>query len=602
MSILTLSRMLVTIAVALLCAMGVLIMHSFDIQDEIIKNEQHRLHSRELMYALVQNAEDLTLMARSYVATGDPGYQQHYFEILNIRDGRKPRPKIDSPTYWYLAGIGKAPPAELGETVSIQELMRRAGFTEQELKILKDAHTHFDHLIRIEKQAFSAMNGLYDDGHGTFTQQGPVDRNYASSLLYGKNYIDEKAEIMSPIQNLLDTTFKGDKVNLNASQSKLHKTIIMLVITVIIALIGVTLFILYSRRAVLNPLVELNRQADKIAQGNYTARCTIHAKNELSKLGEQFNSMAEAIERDIAEHLRVQDQLRLAASVFTHAREGITITDAQGTIIDTNDAFSQITGYSRDEAVGKNPRILKSGRQNTEYYATMWHQLTEQGHWYGEIWNRRKSGEVYAEMITISAVKDTDGRTQNYVALFNDITPIKQHQQQLERIAHYDALTGLPNRVLLADRMEQAMIHSLRRNHAMAVLFIDLDGFKAVNDTHGHEVGDELLITVSQRMKTALREGDTLARIGGDEFVAVLVDLEQPQDYELVLERLLIAASDAVIVGEAVLHVSASIGVTLYPQDGADADQLMRHADHAMYQAKQSGKNRYWLFDSTSTI
>ncbi len=304
------------------------------------------------------------------------------------------------------------------------------------------------------------------------------------------------------------------------------------------------------------------------------------------------------INTDITEHKQAETRLQLAAKVFTHAREGILITDADATIIEVNDAFTRITGYSREEALGQNPRLLQSGLQAQEYYATMWRTLTGQGHWYGEIWNRRKNGEAYAELLTISSVRDVEGKTQNYVALFTDITQMKVYQQQLERIAHYDVLTGLPNRVLLADRLQQAMIRSQRHGHSLAVVFLDLDGFKAVNDGHGHTVGDQLLVTVGNRMKTALREGDTLARIGGDEFVAVLVDLEQPQDYEWALARLLQAAADPVLVDESVLHVSASIGVTVYPQDGADADQLIRHADQAMYQAKKEGKNRYHLFDA----
>lgn len=303
---------------------------------------------------------------------------------------------------------------------------------------------------------------------------------------------------------------------------------------------------------------------------------------------------------DINARKATEARLQLAANVFTHAREGILITDAETNIIDVNETFSRITGYSREEALGKTPRMLQSGRQPPEFYVAMWKALTENNHWTGEVWNRRKSGEVYAEMLTISAVRDAAHVVQNYVALFTDITSMKEHQRQLEHIAHYDALTHLPNRILLADRLQQAIAQSVRRNLSLAVVFLDLDGFKAVNDTHGHQVGDELLITVSQRMKTALREGDTLARIGGDEFLAVLVDLERPQDGDQVLERMLQAAAEPVVIGDAVLHVSASIGVTVYPQDDGDAEQLLRHADQAMYVAKQTGKNRYHRYSLAS--
>jgi diguanylate cyclase (GGDEF)-like protein/PAS domain S-box-containing protein len=301
--------------------------------------------------------------------------------------------------------------------------------------------------------------------------------------------------------------------------------------------------------------------------------------------------------QDVTSFKQAERKLQLAASVFTHAHEGITITDAQGIIVDVNATFVQITGYSRDEVIGKKTSLLQSGRQSREFYSAMWQTLLELGHWHGEVWNRRKSGEVYAEMLSISAVRDDAGTTRHYVALFTDITSMKQHAQQLEHIAHFDVLTNLPNRVLLADRLQQGMAQTQRRNESLAVVYLDLDGFKAINDQYGHAVGDELLISLATGLKDALREGDTLARIGGDEFVAVLVDLAHAQDCQPVLARLLQAAAHATLIGEQILQVSASVGVTIYPQDDSDADLLLRHADQAMYVAKQGGKNRYHMFD-----
>jgi len=305
-----------------------------------------------------------------------------------------------------------------------------------------------------------------------------------------------------------------------------------------------------------------------------------------------------AAARDVTESKQSEERLKLASSVFSHAREGIMITDAAGTIIEVNDTFTQITSYSREEVVGRNASILKSGRQEKDFYAAMWRDLVDKGSWYGEIWNRRKNGQVYAEMLTISAVRDSQGSTQQYVALFSDITALKEHETQLERIAHYDALTTLPNRVLLADRMHQAMVQAQRRGQRISVAYIDLDGFKSINDNHGHETGDQLLMTVAARMKNALREGDTLARLGGDEFVALLLDLPDVEASVPMLTRLLSAAAESVHVGDLVLDVSASIGVTFYPQtEEVEADQLLRQADQAMYQAKLAGKNRYHVFD-----
>jgi len=304
------------------------------------------------------------------------------------------------------------------------------------------------------------------------------------------------------------------------------------------------------------------------------------------------------ISEDITERRADENKLLLTASVFTHAREGITITDARGVILDVNGAFTRITGYSRDEVLGKTPNLLSSGRHAPGFYKDMWRELLANGQWYGEVWNRRKSGEVFAEMLNISAVRDAQGKTRNYVALFSDITALKQHQSELEHIAHFDVLTGLPNRVLLGDRMHQAMALATRQQQQLGVVYLDLDGFKAVNDRYGHEVGDQLLVTVATRMKAALRDCDTLGRIGGDEFVAVLLDLADSHSCMALLQRLLDAASEPVQHGELVLQISASLGVTLFPQaEDLEADQLLRQADQAMYQAKLAGKNRYHFFD-----
>jgi len=303
--------------------------------------------------------------------------------------------------------------------------------------------------------------------------------------------------------------------------------------------------------------------------------------------------------RDITEHKIAEERLRLAASFFENSRESLMILDAEGALIEVNSAFSRITGYTREEAIGHFPHFLNSGQQEEHFYEAMWDALAEQGHWSGEVWNRRKTGEVYAEMLTISAVRDAAGRTQQYVGLASDITALKEHQRRLEHIAHFDALTNLPNRVLLADRLHQGMVQAQRRGKHLAIAYLDLDGFKAINDQHGHDAGDQVLVTLAQRMKLTLREGDSLARLGGDEFVAVLIDLESASACLPLLNRLLTAASHPVQLGDLTLQVSASVGVTFYPQDqDIEADQLLRQADQAMYQAKLAGKNRFHFFDT----
>ncbi len=309
-------------------------------------------------------------------------------------------------------------------------------------------------------------------------------------------------------------------------------------------------------------------------------------------------SAERALKQRTDELTRANLELEQLATVFTHANEGISITDPEGTIIQVNDALCAMSGYPREELIGANPRMLRSGRHPRGFYRRLWQRLLDVGHWSGEVWHRKKDGELFAANLTISRVCDRQEKVLHYVALATDITDQMHQQEQLERIAHYDAVTQLPNRILLARELKQAMARSRRRNSRIAIAYLDLDGFKAINDQYGHDVGDRLLAKVSGNMKGALRAEDTLARLGGDEFVAVLSSVDTDDALHAALRRMLRSAALPVDLESRSLHVSASLGVTLYPQnDPQDADQLLRQADQAMYQAKLSGKNRYMLFD-----
>lgn len=292
------------------------------------------------------------------------------------------------------------------------------------------------------------------------------------------------------------------------------------------------------------------------------------------------------------------EKLHLTAKVFEHTQEGIIITDAQGAVIDVNQAFSKITGYAREEILGRNPRVLQSSHHDAEFYRRMWRAIAGRGFWSGEIWNRNKAGESFPEWLTISSMKNETGQVTHYVGVFSDISLIKQHEKQLEHIAHYDALTGIPNRVLLADRMRQAIAHSNRNRTVFAVCYLDLDGFKQVNDTMGHEAGDRVLVEVTRRIKEVIRGDDTVARLGGDEFVVLLVGMNAVDECFGSLDRLLDAISHPMEIYGKPVALGASIGVTLYRNDGQDIDTLLRYADQAMYVAKQSGKNQYHLYDA----
>ena len=299
---------------------------------------------------------------------------------------------------------------------------------------------------------------------------------------------------------------------------------------------------------------------------------------------------------DITLRKKVEEKLQLSARVFSDTNEGITITNAEKEIIDVNPAFCRITGYSREEVMGKNPRILSSGKQSPQFYVDMWQHIDEHGHWQGEVWNRTKKGELYAELLNISTVSDDHGMIINYVGVFTDITRSKNQQEKLHQMAHYDVLTQLPNRTLFADRFQQAVAHSKRNATQIAVCFLDLDKFKPINDTYGHMVGDELLKEVAARIKLIIRDEDTISRQGGDEFALLLGGIESFSHCEQFLDRLLEAIAQPYRINGETHSISASCGITLYPFDNADLDTLLRHADHAMYQAKQAGRNRHHLF------
>ena len=305
-----------------------------------------------------------------------------------------------------------------------------------------------------------------------------------------------------------------------------------------------------------------------------------------------------AVIKDISERKKGEEKLELAASLFINAREAIVIADKDACVINVNNAFTQMTEYSREEMIGKDSSLLWSGKHSVAFHSERRRLILSTGHWDGEQWVRRKNGENIAIHRSVDAVYDENGTIKNYVTMFSDITAMKKDQEQLKLSAHYDSLTSLPNRVALADRLDQAMVRCEKHQQSVAVVFLDLDGFKVVNDRYGHAMGDKLLVALSHRMREALREGDILSRFGGDEFVAILTDLAKISDCERVLERLLKSAATPVSVDDIVMQVSASMGITFYPQDGVDTEQLIRHADQAMYAAKQGGKNRYSFFDT----
>jgi len=303
--------------------------------------------------------------------------------------------------------------------------------------------------------------------------------------------------------------------------------------------------------------------------------------------------------QDITSRMEADASLRQAARVFESTVDGVVITDPNERILAVNRAFTQITGYSEEEVLGQTPRVLQSGHHNPDFYRAMWEALSRSGQWRGEIWNRHKSGELYPELLTISSVQDGAGRITHYVGLFRDISQLKESERQLEYLAHHDPLTGLPNRCLFQSRLEQSLARSRRSGQPLALLFLDLDRFKVVNDTLGHPVGDLLLQQVAEALSSQVRPADTIARLGGDEFVVVLEDITGPEDVEHFANRLLNLLGQPFLIDGRELYISASIGISLHPRDGNTPDILLRHADIAMYQAKAEGRNDYSFFEPT---
>ncbi len=302
---------------------------------------------------------------------------------------------------------------------------------------------------------------------------------------------------------------------------------------------------------------------------------------------------AQVILRDVSFRRERERELRLAQAVFDTTAEAMMITDAKQKIISVNPAFCEVTGYSSEQVIDQTPNILASGRHNAAFYQEMHNTLLQNGHWRGEIWNRRADGAIYVQRVTISAIRDDCGETTNYVGVFSDITQEKEASEKLLHTASHDALTGLPNRALLHDRLKQALNKANRDQNGLALFFIDLDGFKPINDTYGHLIGDLLLQGVSERLRQCVRESDTVARLGGDEFVILSLGTDDHLNAATIAQKIIDTLSASFTLNGVTATVGCSIGFSLYPKDGKDSEALLSHADQAMYAAKSAGRGCY---------
>ncbi|WP_130471974.1 bifunctional diguanylate cyclase/phosphodiesterase [Candidatus Magnetaquicoccus inordinatus] len=330
--------------------------------------------------------------------------------------------------------------------------------------------------------------------------------------------------------------------------------------------------------------------------GRHKTGTTFPAELFIGEMRDENNHLFVGIIHDISDRKKAEDNLLLAREVFENAGEAIVITDHNGLITDVNPAYERVTGFQRQEVLGKNPNITKSGRHDQSFYQEMWQTLLREDHWEGEVWDRRKNGEIFPKWISINAMRNSSGQLTNYVAIFLDISDRKDAEQRLEQLAFYDALTGLPNRLFFRERLTHSLALAHRQNNQLVLLFIDLDRFKWVNDTLGHSAGDDLLKEVGQRLKQCVRESDTVARLGGDEFTIILTSAVQPERTALVAEKLISSVRQPFILLGQEIYVGASIGIATFPKDAPDLETLIKHADMAMYQAKEAGRNTYRFF------
>ena len=368
--------------------------------------------------------------------------------------------------------------------------------------------------------------------------------------------------------------------------------LVILGVLVLAALIVLPLGVRIAERWISEPLRSLIARVVHIREGRYEMVQSMPAgQGEFGELAVALRDMASGI-RDREERLRIWNR------VIAESREAIIVTDPDERILAVNPAFTTVTGYSAEEAIGQTPRILQSGQHDRDFYLNMWHSLSTTGHWQGEVWDRAKNGRIYPKWLAITAVRDEKDEIANFIAIFSDVSEHKATLAQIQFLAHHDALTLLPNRALLQDRLTQAIAGVQRDGSKLAVLFMDLDRFKNVNDSLGHDIGDGLLKTVAARLKNSIREMDTVSRFGGDEFVIVLNKVRGPDDAATVAENILQAVAAPIRVDGYELRVTPSIGISIGLDDGADPAILIKNADAAMYHAKERGRNNFQFFSA----
>ncbi len=560
-------------------------------EQDVIYSIGSRHKISELAEDLRQSSDDLAGMARAYIATGNPLYLQYFQDILDIRNGEKTRPENYNGTYWsfVLAGYNMPKPQEV-KAMSLLELIKQESFTELELSKLLTAKLKSDDLAKFELLAMKNIN-----------KDGVIDslaQKKSTELLNSKSFLLSKAEIMAPILDVTRTSNQRTYQEFNASQTTSERLGYLLFSFVLgFILLLIRSYVLLRRQ--LGGSIEDVQLL--ISEMGVSDSDPLHLKD--GSVLEWLTSKQKLLLQDDQER-KIQEKSTMISSIVFESQQGMMITDDEGKLLRVNSAFTAITGYSMQEVIGKNPGILKSGLQKRSFYTEIFNTIRKNGSWSGELWYKRKNGEIYPVNQIITEVKDVNGWVTNYVGNFTDISVSKSAAEEIERLAFYDVLTDFPNRRLLINRAQLALSNSIRKAEHGSFLFLDLDHFKTLNDTLGHEYGDMLLRKVANRIASCVRENDTVARMGGDEFVVLLEGLSgRPlvagAQTKLIADKILKSLSRPYQLNTHEYNCSDSIGATLFKGTTVSVEKLLLQADIAMYQAKDTGRNNLRFFDQT---
>lgn len=565
----------------------------FKAEQEVGRVEELRYQSYALTDELRQSSDELTRMVRTYVATGDVRYKQYYQEIIDIRNGKLPRPEQYTPMYWALKlANSSATNHNTTPAIPLRTLIKNSEFPDQELRKLLEAENYSNELAVIERDVMK----LYD-----YTKKrSDVDNHKILLRLYDADYHRAKLKITQPISELY--VLMAKRTGASISQSKKSAYLMLAASGALLFAMLSIIFRAYTRvhRILGADAATIQAHLLRIGRGDLSAPIKSNLSDSVLS---HLSNMQNQLKQHIHEKTKIENELRIAAIAF-ESQEGIFITDADNLIIRVNRAFTNITGYSTADVYGKDPSLFQSGRHDKNHYMSIWDGLKNTNTWTGEIWNCRKNGEIYPAQITITAMRDEHGILKNYVATLVDITQRKHASAEIERLAFYDPLTKLPNRRLLMDRINQVTLTCLRNDTLGALLFIDLDHFKNLNDTLGHNVGDLLLQQVAERISSSVREIDTVARIGGDEFVVLLAGLNKITEkcvieVKSIIKQINTALKQPYQLDQRMHTMTCSIGIALFNEIHQSGNELLKQADIAMYRAKLEGRNTFKFFDTT---